>query len=440
MSQTISYEIIRSFFGGGVVIRSLKTYADTRGMVCETFRTDSDINGDSKMCYISETGPYIMRGSHEHVSQRDEFISWKNHMCYMFYDTISKESAYYITDPTKIINVCVKPRILHAYRNLDNKIAQTLNFPTSLFMGKDKKEPIDEIRHEERLSGKKAYVILGASGRLGKAVTKKFLSNLGEYDYEVIPISTRIHDSQEIVKILDDIDKATKLTKASDVTVINCAGVTNVQEANKKDKNLWWANADLPYLLGEYTGTRGFTFVHFSSDYVFQQMKEGVTAELSPYTQSKKMYEEMLNESLNSGSRKNSHVRVLRVANLFTSDLNDTNNLIQKISKNVNKFAEVKYAPELKVCPTHVDTIANWLFENKEEIADHKTFTDLTPPDIYTIKELLDTFYGGYAKHVEVPSTYIPWMDKFFDNDANGLESSSSYIVDLIESIKNNPL
>lgn len=442
MDKTISYDVIQSFFNGGVVIRSLKTYNDSRGMVCETFRVDSDINHDSKMCYISETQPYIMRGPHEHVSQRDEFVSWKNHMCYMFYDTVTKTSAYYITDPEKIINVAVKPGILHAYRNLDNKVAATLNYPTSLFMGQDKKGKTDEIRHEDRLKGKKAYVVLGANGRLGAAITEKLLTNMGEYDFEVFPIYHRIKNSTEIQKLLDDIQIATSHTVAVDITIFNCIGVTNVQEATSKNSNLLWANADLPYLLGEYTGSRGINLVNFSTDYVYQEIKEvfkeSTDIKLSPYTISKKVYEQAVYGALDSGSKKQKHVKIIRVANLFTSELDD-NNIIQKISKNVNKFGEVQHDTNIHIGPTHVNVIADWIFNNLSTIINGPTFTNLVSSDIYTIKEILNKFYNGYAKHVIKPSTIEPWFDKFAHSDnVVMLPSSEKYIVKLIQDIKEN--
>jgi dTDP-4-dehydrorhamnose 3,5-epimerase len=442
MDKTINYETIQTFFDGRVVIRGLKTYNDSRGMVCETFRSDSDINSDSKMCYISETEPYIMRGPHEHVAQRDEFVSWKNHMCYMFYDIETKKSAYYITDPTKIINVSVKPGVLHAYRNLDNKVAATLNYPTALFMGEGKKGKTDEVRHEDRLKGKKAYVVLGANGRLGSAIAEKLMTNMGEYDFEIFPIYHRVNNSTEILKLLDDIQKATAHTAASEITIFNCIGVTNVQEATKKDPNLLWANADLPYLLGEYTGSRGMNLVHFSTDYVYQEIKEAFkeapNISLSPYTVSKKVYEQTFKEAMDSGSKKQKHVKILRVANLFTSELDDANNIIQKISKNVNKFGEVQYDPNISIGPTHVNVVADWIFDNLATINNGPTFTNLASPDVYTIKELLDKFYDGYAKRVEKPLPFVPWFDKFrFADGAKTLASSEEYIRKLIPAIKN---
>jgi hypothetical protein len=150
------------------------------------------------------------------------------------------------------------------------------------------------------------------------------------------------------------------------------------------------------------------------------------------------VYEKNLNESLDSGSKKQKHVKVLRVANLFTSELDDANNIIQKISKNVNKFGEVQYDPLISIGPTHVRVVADWLFDNLATISDGPSFVNLASPDVYNIKELLDKFYDGYAKHVEKPSTLVPWFDKFrYAEGAKTLASSEEYIRNLILAIRN---
>ena len=43
----------------------------------------------------------------------------------------------------------VPPGIVHAYRNTGSTDALILNLPDRLFMGWEKKEPVDEIRHED---------------------------------------------------------------------------------------------------------------------------------------------------------------------------------------------------------------------------------------------------------------------------------------------------
>ena len=45
--------------------------------------------------------------------------------------------------------VIVPPGVVHAYENIGEQDAFILNFPDKLYAGKGKKEPVDEIRHEE---------------------------------------------------------------------------------------------------------------------------------------------------------------------------------------------------------------------------------------------------------------------------------------------------
>ena len=44
----------------------------------------------------------------------------------------------------------VPPGVVHAYRNVGANDATVLNFPDRLYAGHDKKEPVDEIRHEDQ--------------------------------------------------------------------------------------------------------------------------------------------------------------------------------------------------------------------------------------------------------------------------------------------------
>ena len=48
------------------------------------------------------------------------------------------------------ITVIVPPGVVHGYKNISKlERGMVLNFPDKLFMGWDKKEAIDEIRHED---------------------------------------------------------------------------------------------------------------------------------------------------------------------------------------------------------------------------------------------------------------------------------------------------
>lgn len=137
----------------GVHLVPLKRFADARGWLTELFRHD-ELPGDFRpvMSYLSVTHPGIARGPHEHVHQTDgfafidgtyELYLWENrpgHPECAEVHTVGSEA------PTLVI---VPPGVVHAYRNVGDKDAFVLNFPDQLYAGWGKKEPVDEIRHED---------------------------------------------------------------------------------------------------------------------------------------------------------------------------------------------------------------------------------------------------------------------------------------------------
>jgi dTDP-4-dehydrorhamnose 3,5-epimerase len=45
--------------------------------------------------------------------------------------------------------VTVPPGVVHGYTNVSDEDAWVVNFPNRLYAGAGKREPVDEIRHEE---------------------------------------------------------------------------------------------------------------------------------------------------------------------------------------------------------------------------------------------------------------------------------------------------
>ncbi|MBI1334546.1 MAG: dTDP-4-dehydrorhamnose 3,5-epimerase [Armatimonadetes bacterium] len=136
----------------GVVIKSLKSFKDSRGYLTELFRSDELPEGFlPEMAYISVTHPGISRGPHEHVYQTDlfgfvdgtyELRLWENREGYEPWELkieIGKDN------PTAVI---VPPGVVHGYKNIGDKDAFVLNFPNKLYAGKNRAEIVDEIRHE----------------------------------------------------------------------------------------------------------------------------------------------------------------------------------------------------------------------------------------------------------------------------------------------------
>ena len=137
----------------GVVIKSMKRYTDQRGWLIELYRDDELPEGfKPTMGYISVTLPGISRGPHEHVHQTDGFIFLYGKMELHLWESregkgdlhevhaVGKDNPVFITVP---------PGVIHAYKNVGEEDGMVLNFPDKLYAGWGKKEPVDEIRHEE---------------------------------------------------------------------------------------------------------------------------------------------------------------------------------------------------------------------------------------------------------------------------------------------------
>jgi len=141
----------------GVRVKGLTKYSDKRGWLMELFRTDEVKPAVlPAMSYISMTVPGVARGPHEHRDQTDYFCFagpstfkvylWDNRKNSPTYGVKQVELAGE-QDPKIII---VPEGVVHAYKNVGTADGLVVNFPNRLFMGEGKREPVDEIRHEDK--------------------------------------------------------------------------------------------------------------------------------------------------------------------------------------------------------------------------------------------------------------------------------------------------
>jgi len=137
----------------GVIIKPMKRYKDQRGWLIELFRDDELPEGFKPvMSYISVTLPGISRGPHEHVNQTDGFIFLFGKMeLHLWESRPGKGDRHevHVVGKDNPIFVTVPPGVVHAYKNVGEEDGMVLNFPDQLYAGWGKKEPVDEIRHEE---------------------------------------------------------------------------------------------------------------------------------------------------------------------------------------------------------------------------------------------------------------------------------------------------
>ncbi len=140
----------------GVIIRSLNKFHDDRGWLEELFRSD-EIPGEffPVMSYISMTRAGVTRGPHEHLRQSDLFcfVGPSTFRVYLWDNrkgsaTFEQKCVMEFGHDNNAL-IIVPPGVVHAYRNIGDIDGLTINAPNRLYAGEDKRESVDEIRHED---------------------------------------------------------------------------------------------------------------------------------------------------------------------------------------------------------------------------------------------------------------------------------------------------
>lgn len=137
----------------GVIIRSLAIHRDARGWLAELVRED-DLPGGivPRMAYLSVTHAGVGRGPHEHVKQTDVFCflsgTFELHLWARQADQPAIHEVHTVGESCPVL-VTVPPGVVHGYRNVGDTDAFVVNLPDRLYAGWGKREPVDEIRHED---------------------------------------------------------------------------------------------------------------------------------------------------------------------------------------------------------------------------------------------------------------------------------------------------
>lgn len=140
----------------GVEIKDLKRFKDERGWLMELFRSD-ELAAEyfPAMTYISLTKPGVARGPHEHIDQADYFcFAGPSDFKIYLWDNREGSPTYrarqvFIAGESAPMAVIVPKGVVHAYKNVGGHDGLVINCPNRLFKGEGKKEPVDEIRHEQ---------------------------------------------------------------------------------------------------------------------------------------------------------------------------------------------------------------------------------------------------------------------------------------------------
>ena len=141
----------------GISIKALRRHTDHRGWLMELFRSDEIPDAFlPAMAYVSSTEPGVVRGPHEHREQADFFcfVGPSTFRIYLW-DARKESKTYGNKDVTEAgesnpQSIVIPAGVVHAYKNIGTKTGWVLNFPNRLFAGKDRKNSVDEIRHENQ--------------------------------------------------------------------------------------------------------------------------------------------------------------------------------------------------------------------------------------------------------------------------------------------------
>jgi len=139
----------------GVVVRSLSRHEDERGWLSELYRTD-EWDHQVAMCYASWTLPGKARGPHEHVYQSDcfAFLGPGTFRLYLWdarqeCKTHQQRMRLDVGEENPVV-VLVPPRVVHAYKCISEDKGLVVNLPDKLYAGEQRKQEVDEIRHEDK--------------------------------------------------------------------------------------------------------------------------------------------------------------------------------------------------------------------------------------------------------------------------------------------------
>lgn len=145
-------------FQNGIIpdctLTEFRYFHDSRGWLAEIFRSDElSATELPAMGYLSFTEAGVSRGPHEHVQQSDLFVFFDGTFKVWLWD-MRPDSATFQSKQVEILGterrgiLIVPPGVVHAYQNIGENGALIFNCPNQLYGGKNRKEPVDEIRHE----------------------------------------------------------------------------------------------------------------------------------------------------------------------------------------------------------------------------------------------------------------------------------------------------
>lgn len=195
-------------------------------------------------------------------------------------------------------------------------------------------------------------LVFGKDGQLGKAFNRLF-----EGDY--FSAKNQVHYiGRAQCDLSNPIDLGNLLTQSKPDLIINAAAYTAVDKAESEVELAYAINSKAPELIALYAAAHGATFLHYSTDYVFDGNKEGVYLEgdlrnpLGIYGQSKAAGEEVI-EVVFTGSS-SGQFAIFRTSWVY----GEGSNFIRTILRLAKEREELKVIHDQHGVPTGADWLA----------------------------------------------------------------------------------
>jgi len=198
----------------------------------------------------------------------------------------------------------------------------------------------------ERSCRKMKIVILGAGGRLGAALMRKYREG-----FDVVSFN----HAQLDVSNFDELQ--TKLRATSFDLLFNAAAFTNVDLCETKRDEAFLINAEAPRVLAEICRDKRAKLIHFSTDYVFDGGKREPYLETDSANPISVYGESKLAGEQNVLAVQDRHL-IVRVSWLFGTD---RPSFIDAMIKRAQENEEIDAVADKFATPTYTDDIAEML-------------------------------------------------------------------------------
>ncbi|QWD94810.1 dTDP-4-dehydrorhamnose reductase [Polynucleobacter sp. MG-Unter2-18] len=237
-------------------------------------------------------------------------------------------------------------------------------------------------------------LIFGKDGQLGKAFQALFDS--------LLPTLAEKSNIQYVGRAECNLSDATKLdlllNQFHPQLIINASAYTAVDKAEIEPELAFAVNATAPELMAQYAAQHGATFLHYSTDYVFDGEKYGIYLEddmrnpLGVYGKSKAAGEEAIAQVFASSSSGGAgQYAIFRTSWVYGNG----GNFIRTILRLAKDRDELKVIADQYGVPTS----AQWLAQvSLGLVIDAKGRLSAFPPGIYHVVPVGETSWYGLAR------------------------------------------